>query len=256
MVGGPGSGKATQCQRLAAKYGFHHLSMGRVLWDEACKLTTQGQQIRDIMLKGALVPSGFVIDLLNDNMLKNEGAKGFLIDGFPREINQAKDFEFIVSVMAPRAGLGRRLRPAPLALPQDAPPTEAKDPGSLPDWALAMLQARRPPNMVIAFDCSTETMIQRLLLRGQTGHRADDQEAIIRQRLETYYSLCEPVVAYYHQNNLLRNKEATTCLACRQLRVCDSRLSKSSQPPGASSWAGRTDGRHPAPTGGFVLVYL
>ncbi|XP_059588306.1 adenylate kinase isoenzyme 1 isoform X3 [Alligator mississippiensis] len=211
MVGGPGSGKATQCQRLAAKYGFHHLSMGRVLWDEACKLTTQGQQIRDIMLKGALVPSGFVIDLLNDNMLKNEGAKGFLIDGFPREINQAKDFEFI---------------------------------------------ARRPPNMVIAFDCSTETMIQRLLLRGQTGHRADDQEAIIRQRLETYYSLCEPVVAYYHQNNLLRNKEATTCLACRQLRVCDSRLSKSSQPPGASSWAGRTDGRHPAPTGGFVLVYL
>lgn len=57
MVGGPGSGKATQCQRLAAKYGFHHLSMGRVLWDEACKLTTQGQQIRDIMLKGALVPS-------------------------------------------------------------------------------------------------------------------------------------------------------------------------------------------------------
>ncbi|XP_025059705.1 adenylate kinase isoenzyme 1-like isoform X4 [Alligator sinensis] len=181
MVGGPGSGKATQCQRLAAKYGFHHLSMGRVLWDEACKLTTQGQQIRDIMLKGALVPSGFVIDLLNDNMLKNEGAKGFLIDGFPREINQAKDFEFI---------------------------------------------ARRPPNMVIAFDCSTETMIQRLLLRGQTGHRADDQEAIIRQRLETYYSLCEPVVAYYHQNNLLRNKEATACLACRQLRVCDSRLSK------------------------------
>lgn len=150
-------------------------------------------------------PQGFVIDLLNDNMLKNEGAKGFLIDGFPREINQAKDFEFIVSVMAPRAGLGRRLRPAPLALPQDAPPTEAKDPGSLPDWALAMLQARRPPNMVIAFDCSTETMIQRLLLRGQTGHRADDQEAIIRQRLETYYSLCEPVVAYYHQNNLLRN---------------------------------------------------
>ncbi|KYO40328.1 adenylate kinase isoenzyme 1 isoform X4 [Alligator mississippiensis] len=182
MVGGPGSGKATQCQRLAAKYGFHHLSMGRVLWDEACKLTTQGQQIRDIMLKGALVPSGFVIDLLNDNMLKNEGAKGFLIDGFPREINQAKDFEFI---------------------------------------------ARRPPNMVIAFDCSTETMIQRLLLRGQTGHRADDQEAIIRQRLETYYSLCEPVVAYYHQNNLLRNimgEESEDAIFAKCCSVIDSLL--------------------------------
>uniref|UniRef100_A0A8C3TDD4 Nucleoside-diphosphate kinase n=1 Tax=Chelydra serpentina TaxID=8475 RepID=A0A8C3TDD4_CHESE len=149
VIGGPGSGKGTQCERLAAKYQFQHLGMGNLLRAEAGQPTGQGRQIKDIMLKGVLVPSGFILDLLNDNLLKREEAKGFLVNGFPRELNQAKAFE--------RVG--------------------------------------RPPNIVIVLDCSTETMIQRLLLRGQTGHRADDHEACVRQRLETHYTLCEPVIA-------------------------------------------------------------
>ncbi|XP_065275858.1 adenylate kinase isoenzyme 1-like [Emys orbicularis] len=160
VIGGPGSGKGTQCERLAAKYQFQHLGMGNLLRAEASEPTRQGRQIKDIMLKGALVPSGFVLDLLNENLLQREEAKGFLVNGFPRELNQAKDFERVVG---------------------------------------------RPPNFVIVLDCSTETMIQRLLLRGQTGHRADDHESCIRQRLETHYSLCEPVISYYQQKNLLRN---------------------------------------------------
>ncbi|XP_043362268.1 adenylate kinase isoenzyme 1 [Dermochelys coriacea] len=160
VIGGPGSGKGTQCERLAAKYQFQHLGLGNLLRAEASQPTRQGRQIKDIMMKGALVPSGFILDLLNDNLLQREEAKGFLINGFPRELKQAKDFERVVG---------------------------------------------RPPNIVIVLDCSTETMIQRLLLRGQTGHRADDHEACIRQRLETHYSLCEPVISYYQQQNLLRN---------------------------------------------------
>uniref|UniRef100_A0A8C8VPS8 Nucleoside-diphosphate kinase n=1 Tax=Pelusios castaneus TaxID=367368 RepID=A0A8C8VPS8_9SAUR len=171
VIGGPGSGKGTQCERLAAKYEFQHLGVGNLLRAEAGRPTGQGRQIKDIMLKGALVPSGFVLDLLNDNMLKREEAKGFLIDGFPRELTQAKEFERLVRV-------------------------------------------GRPPNIVIVFDCSTETMIQRLLLRGQTGQRADDHEASIRQRLETHYSLCEPLIAYYQHKNLLRNPEDAIFTKC------------------------------------------
>uniref|UniRef100_A0A674K6M2 Uncharacterized protein n=1 Tax=Terrapene triunguis TaxID=2587831 RepID=A0A674K6M2_9SAUR len=168
VIGGPGSGKGTQCERLAAKYQFQHLGMGNLLRAEASEPTRQGRQIKDIMLKGALVPSGFVLDLLNENLLQREEAKGFLVNGFPRELNQAKDFE--------RVG--------------------------------------RPPNFVIVLDCSTETMIQRLLLRGQTGNRADDHESCIRQRLETHYSLCEPVISYYQQKNLLRNPEDAIFAKC------------------------------------------
>lgn len=57
----------------------------------------------------------------------------------------------------------------------------------------------------MVFDCSMETMVRRVLRRGQVEHRADDSESTIRKRLETYYTLCEPVLAFYQQKNLLRN---------------------------------------------------
>lgn len=57
----------------------------------------------------------------------------------------------------------------------------------------------------MVFDCSMETMVRRVLQRGQVEHRADDSESTIHKRLETYYTLCEPVLAFYQQKNLLRN---------------------------------------------------
>ncbi|XP_042638699.1 adenylate kinase isoenzyme 1-like [Orycteropus afer afer] len=63
----------------------------------------------------------------------------------------------------------------------------------------------RAPNVVIVFDCSMETMVRRVLRRGQLECRADDCEAAIRRRLETHYSLCQPVLSFYQQKNLLRN---------------------------------------------------
>ncbi|XP_028612983.1 adenylate kinase isoenzyme 1-like [Grammomys surdaster] len=62
----------------------------------------------------------------------------------------------------------------------------------------------RAPNIVIVFDCSMETMVRRVLRRGRVEHRADDSERAIRKRLETHYTLCEPVLTFYQQKNLLR----------------------------------------------------
>ncbi|KAF7240187.1 Adenylate kinase isoenzyme 1 [Varanus komodoensis] len=160
MIGGPGCGKAVQSSRMAVKYNFYHIAIGELLREESSRATNKGKAIRDILLKGTLVPSGFIVELLTDNMLKAENVSGFIIEGFPREINQAKLFEEVVG---------------------------------------------RLPNIVIVFDCSTETMIQRLLIRGQMGGRVDDHERIIRQRLETHYSLCEPVLTHYLQKSILRN---------------------------------------------------
>ncbi|XP_062827575.1 adenylate kinase isoenzyme 1 isoform X2 [Anolis carolinensis] len=159
-IGGPGCGKGSQSMRMAQKYNFTHLAVGDLLREEAIRPTTRAKAIRDIMLNGALVPSGFIMDLLMDRLQKVENVKGFIVESFPREINQAKLFEELVG---------------------------------------------RLPNMVIVFDCSTETMIQRLLIRSQMGQRVDDHESIIRQRLETHYTQCEPIVAHYLQKGILRN---------------------------------------------------
>ncbi|XP_036026360.1 adenylate kinase isoenzyme 1-like isoform X3 [Onychomys torridus] len=64
----------------------------------------------------------------------------------------------------------------------------------------------RAPNIVMVFDCSMETMVRRVLRRGQVEHRADDSEPAIRKRLETHYTLCEPVLTFYQQKKLLRNR--------------------------------------------------
>ncbi|XP_043837437.1 adenylate kinase isoenzyme 1 [Dromiciops gliroides] len=172
VMGGPGCGKGTQCENMAAKYGFCHVGLGELLREEANQATVRGQQIRDIMLKGLLVPTGVILDMVSDNMLSRPESKGFLIDGFPRELSQAKEFERIVKR---KRSVSRR------------------------PWV------GRSPNIVIVFDCSTETMIHRVLLRGQKGQREDDAEDIVRQRLETHYTLCEPILAFYQQKNLLRN---------------------------------------------------
>ncbi|XP_049732527.1 adenylate kinase isoenzyme 1-like isoform X2 [Elephas maximus indicus] len=161
VMGGPGCGKGTQCKNMATKYGFCHVGLGHLLRQEAQRGTRRGRQIRDIMLQGLLVPTGVILDLVSDNLLSRPESRGFVIDGFPRELKQAKEFERIVG---------------------------------------------RAPNMVIVFDCSMETMVQRVLRRRQLEHRVDDCEAAVRQRLDAHYSLCQPVLTFYQQKNLLRNR--------------------------------------------------
>jgi len=94
VLGGPGSGKGTQCARLVEKYGFQHLSSGDLLRDEVQSGSDKGKEISEMMVKGMLVPRQVVLDLLKQAMLKNlSNAKGFLIDGYPREVEQGEDFE-------------------------------------------------------------------------------------------------------------------------------------------------------------------
>ncbi|XP_021041699.1 adenylate kinase isoenzyme 1-like isoform X2 [Mus caroli] len=85
----------------------------------------------------------------------------------------------------------------------------------------------RAPNIVIVFDCSMETMVRRVLRRGQVEHRADDSEPAIRKRLETHYTLCEPVLTFYQQKNLLRHilaEEAPESIFAKCCSVIESLL--------------------------------
>ncbi|XP_038180762.1 adenylate kinase isoenzyme 1-like [Arvicola amphibius] len=137
---------------MATKYGFCHVGLGQLLREEAQRSTKRGRKIRDIMQQGLLVPTGLILDMVSDSLLSCPESSGFLIDGFPRELEQAKEFERIVG---------------------------------------------RAPNAVMVFDCSMETMVRRVLRRGQVEHRADDSESTIRKRLETYYTLAPIDVSHW-----------------------------------------------------------
>uniref|UniRef100_A0A8C9CTL3 Nucleoside-diphosphate kinase n=1 Tax=Phocoena sinus TaxID=42100 RepID=A0A8C9CTL3_PHOSS len=146
VMGGPGCGKETKCKNMATKYGFCHVGLGQLLWQKAQQGTRRGQKIHDVMLQGLLVPT---VRDPSDHMLSCPDSRGFLIDGFPRELRQAKEFEHI---------------------------------------------AGQAPNLIIVFHCSMETMVQRVLHRGQVECRASDCKLAICQRLDMHYTLCEPTL--------------------------------------------------------------
>ncbi|XP_012617136.1 adenylate kinase isoenzyme 1 isoform X5 [Microcebus murinus] len=124
VMGGPGCGKGTQCKYMATKYGLCHVGLGQLLRQEAQRGTQRGRQIHDLMRQGLLVPTGIVLDMVSDNMLSHPESRGFLIDGFPRELKQAQEFERIGPGGAPggRRGAGHPAAPGDALHPVRARP--------------------------------------------------------------------------------------------------------------------------------------
>ncbi|XP_056396434.1 adenylate kinase isoenzyme 1 isoform X5 [Hyla sarda] len=163
VVGGPGSGKGTQCERIVQKYGYTHLSTGDLLRAEVSSGTERGKTLSAIMERGELVPLDTVLDMLRDAMIaKADVSKGFLIDGYPREVKQGEEFEKKIAA----------------------------------------------PSLLLYIDAGSDTMVKRLLKRGETSGRADDNEETIKKRLETYYKATEPVIALYEGRGIVRKINA------------------------------------------------
>merc|ERR1711892_671915 len=152
VLGGPGCGKGTQCDKIVAKYGYTHLSSGDLLREEVKSGSDRGKTLNAMMEKGDLVPLFVVLDLLAEAMLAAlSGSKGFLIDGYPREIAQGEEFEKEIC----------------------------------------------PCSKILYFQVSDETMTARLLKRGESSGRADDNLETIAKRLNTFHQHSEPVMAHY-----------------------------------------------------------
>jgi adenylate kinase len=161
VLGGPGSGKGTQCERIVAKYGYQHLSAGDLLRDEVASGSEAGKMCSEIMKEGKLVPMAVTIQLLKNAMVRS-GKDKFLIDGFPRALDQA--FEFEKGIMKPRA--------------------------------------------VLFFDCPMEVMEERLLNRGKTSGRADDNAETIKKRFVTFTEQSLPVTDHYAKEGKLHKISA------------------------------------------------
>jgi adenylate kinase len=120
LIGPPGSGKGTQGERLAARLGLEHLAAGDLLRAEVENETPLGKQVSAMMQKGDLVPDAVIISLLMPRVLQASEANGYLLDGFPRSVEQAVEARKLAEVAgaspdaviyldAPREELVRRI---------------------------------------------------------------------------------------------------------------------------------------------------
>jgi adenylate kinase len=97
LFGPPGSGKGTQSDKIVEKFGLIHLSTGNLLRQEINDKTPLGQEAKNFMDKGQLVPDEVVIGMIDSCIQNHPSAKGFLFDGFPRTVAQAEALDKLLS---------------------------------------------------------------------------------------------------------------------------------------------------------------
>lgn len=190
IFGPPGAGKGTQAEQLREQLNLLHLSTGDILRKHVRENTPLGQKAKPIMEAGNLIPDQLVIDLMQEELKALQQDQGFLLDGFPRTVEQAKaldkmleemaldlhavlhldtDFELIVSRLADRRQCTVCQRTYNLK-------SNPYVPGSNAD----------------GHDC-------------QLIQRKDDEPDTTRNRLSVYQNQTAPLLAYYKDKGLLRD---------------------------------------------------
>jgi len=118
LIGAPGAGKGTQAERLAVRFGIAHISSGDLLRQHVSNQTPLGRAVQSYLDRGDLVPDGLVMDMLRKPVLA--AASGYVLDGFPRTVEQAKasyavvqplgaEVQAAIHLDVPREELMRRL---------------------------------------------------------------------------------------------------------------------------------------------------
>jgi adenylate kinase len=178
LLGLPGAGKGTQAHHLIEKYGIPQISTGDMLRAAVKDRTPPGKQAKSYMERGALVPDEIVIGLVKERVAQPDCARGFIIDGFPRNIAQAEalrragvDLDWVLELEVRDEEILRRLS------------GRRVHPGSGRTYHVEF----NPPKAAGKDDVTGEALVQ----------RPDDKEETVRNRIATYHEQTKPLVAYY-----------------------------------------------------------
>ncbi len=184
LLGAPGAGKGTQCKRIVAKYGLLHLSSGDILRQERTEGTELGKKAQSYMDSGALVPDKIIVEMMAGAIQKAPKA-GFVLDGFPRTVNQAVELDKYLA-------RDNRIIDIVLNLVVDEEIAIRRITGrrSCPQCGAVYHVENMKPKVEGKCDSDGAALIQ----------RTDDTVEVVKNRLETYHKQTEPVVDYYKSN--------------------------------------------------------
>ena len=192
LLGTPGSGKGTQCKRIADRYGLVHLSSGDILRQERTAGSELGKKAQSYMDSGELVPDEIIVEM----MIAAEGralGPGFVLDGFPRTVNQAVELDKSLAHNNQKID-------AVLNLKIDDQTVVQRMAGrrSCPQCGAVYHIENLKPKVEGMCDNDGTRLIQ----------RPDDSIEVVANRLKTYHQQTEPVVDYYKNNNTVYDIDA------------------------------------------------
>ena len=187
LMGAPGSGKGTQAEKLMDEFGCQQISTGVLLRQAIESGSELGRKVQKIMSEGLLVSDEIVLDLIKSE-LSEIGENGFLLDGYPRNINQAKSLNELLENID---------KPLDYSILIDVPS----------EILIKRLSGRRTCSLTgktLNIYFSSENEIDQCLSKGgELLQREDDNEESITKRIEVYEEQTEPMVHFYRSNGLL-----------------------------------------------------
>jgi adenylate kinase len=194
LLGPPGAGKGTQAERLEDDFHLPYVATGNMLRAAVADGTELGKKASEHMKAGRLVPDELIIDLILECVEEDKCKDGFLLDGFPRNLEQAERLD---------AAMGKLDRKLNAALLIDVPDDEV----------VRRITGRRvctkeghvyhvesnPPKHEGVCDIDGSKLIQ----------RDDDSEDVVQERLKVYHDQTEPIVGYYEERGVLKRFDGT-----------------------------------------------
>ena len=188
LLGPPGAGKGTQAEKIGKEFGIPHISTGDIFREAIKNQTALGEKAEKYITAGELVPDQIVIGIVGERLAQPDATNGFLLDGFPRTLPQAKALDQYLQAN------GRTLT-AVINIDVDS------------KLLISRLSGRR-----ICQECGAVYHIVTKkekqvgvcdFCQGKLIHREDDYEETVKKRLDVYVKQTEPLIKYYRKSGLL-----------------------------------------------------
>lgn len=192
FLGAPGAGKGTQAKRLVERYGIPQISTGDLLREHVKMETALGKQAKAIMERGDLVPDKLVCDMVEMRLARPDCDRGFILDGFPRTVEQAR---WLDGILANKSFGGQDLRPVVIDFQVGYNQLFQRLTGrrSCPTCGRIYNVYFQPPRVPDTCDVDGSKLVT----------RKDDSEEAIAVRLKSYEQQTLPLADYYRQQGRL-----------------------------------------------------
>ena len=192
LLGAPGAGKGTQCKYIVERYGLMHLSSGDILRQERAAGTELGKKAREYMDSGALVPDDLIVQMMAEAIKKTPKA-GFVLDGFPRTVNQAGALDASLDSCGEKIDAVVNLR-----VSEEVLINRITGRRICPKCGAVYHLKNLKPKVDGICDRDGAELVQ----------RPDDTVKVVKERLKNYHRQTRPVVDYYKKKNSVQDINA------------------------------------------------
>jgi len=192
LLGAPGAGKGTHCKRIVSQYDVLHLSSGDILRRERAEGTDLGKQAQSYMDAGTLVPDDLIVEMMS-KAVKAAPEAGYVLDGFPRTVNQAEALD--KALVDGGSGIDVVIN---LQVDDSVVVERITGRRSCPQCGAVYHVKNMPPKQEGVCDHDGAQLVQ----------RPDDTAEVVQNRLATYYEQTKPVVDYYKAQRTVHDIDA------------------------------------------------